>query len=87
MGKYPCALLLINCTGWGELSFFHLIERLLSCYTFIYKGMVRVELTNEDAKLVADWLAESFWRLEIGGTHRLAAVRFYDQLVKKEIGL
>lgn len=46
--------------------------------------MVRIELTNEDAKLVADWLAESFGRLEIGGTHRLAAVRFYNQLVKKE---
>ena len=42
-----------------------------------------IELTEADAKNVAEWLQESFNLLEVGGTHRIAAVRLMEAINKK----
>ena len=42
--------------------------------------MITINLSEEDAQKVVDWLNESFMSLEIGGTHRYAAVRLRDQI-------
>ena len=39
-----------------------------------------VVFSTEESQLIREWLFESFDLLEVGGRHRIAAVRLFDML-------
>ena len=50
--------------------------------------MVHIELSENEAQKVANWLQESFNLLEVGGSWRISAIRLMDSIneqLSKEI--